>query len=268
MLTQCDLFLFAGQSNMAGRGVCTARWPQGAPACTPGAGYEYRAVSDPDCLHPLAEPFGADENDPAGIFEPGKKTGSLVAAFVNACYAQTGVPVVGVSASKGGAPIAVWQGRGDLLSDALRRLERARRFLAGQGTTVRHCFALWCQGETDGDLATPPQAYRAAFLAMLGQLLQAGVEMCFLITIGAYNGPAGYDYAPIRQVQLEMAAQDPNLCLVCDDLHTMRGRGLMKDAYHYYQQAYNEVGTAAGTAAGAWIRGHSRVGKNGSRCAP
>ena len=100
-----DLFLFIGQSNMAGRGVSSPRWPEGAPELTPGAGFEYRSVSAPEQLFPIQEPFGAAENDPNGIFEPGMKTGSLVTAFVNAYYAQTHTPIIGVSASKGGSAI-------------------------------------------------------------------------------------------------------------------------------------------------------------------
>ena len=91
-----DLIFFMGQSNMAGRGDAAL-----APAVTPGMGFEYRAVTDPAHLHPLAEPFGANENDPAGVNEPGMKTGSMVSAFVNACTAQTGIAVVGVSCAKG-----------------------------------------------------------------------------------------------------------------------------------------------------------------------
>lgn len=34
----------------------------------------------------------------------------------------------------------------------------------------------------------------------------------------------------------------------------MRTRGLMKDDFHYYQAAYNEVGTMAGNAAGEFVR--------------
>lgn len=91
-----DLFLFIGQSNMAGRGVSSPRWPEGAPELTPGAGFEYRSVSAPEQLFPIQEPFGAAENDPNGIFEPGMKTGSLVTAFANAYYAQTHTPIIGV----------------------------------------------------------------------------------------------------------------------------------------------------------------------------
>ena len=44
-----DLIFFMGQSNMAGRGDAAL-----APAVTPGMGFEYRAVTDPAHLHPLA----------------------------------------------------------------------------------------------------------------------------------------------------------------------------------------------------------------------
>lgn len=71
----------------------------------------------------------------------------------------------------------------------------------------------------------------------------------FLITTGEYNGTKGYDYSRIRQAQLELAREYPEIEIVCDDFHTCVS-GLMKDEFHYYQKAYNEVGTAAGNAAG------------------
>ena len=48
-----DLILFAGQSNMAGRGEAEAAQP-----CPPSVGMEYRAVTAPDRLVPIAEPVG------------------------------------------------------------------------------------------------------------------------------------------------------------------------------------------------------------------
>lgn len=120
-----DLILFAGQSNMAGRGVTCDRWPAPSPAVMEGAGWEFRAVSDPSRLHPLSDPFGVEENRPDGINdrwgEVRAKTGSMVPAFVNAYYAGCGVPVVGVSASKGGSVIAQWQPGCALLDDADRK---------------------------------------------------------------------------------------------------------------------------------------------------
>lgn len=97
------LVLFMGQSNMAGRGEA-----EEAPGVSEEAGYEYRAVSDTECLYQIEEPFGAAENDKTGVYEPGMKTGSMVSAFVNAYYEAVKIPVVGVSCSKGGSSIAEW----------------------------------------------------------------------------------------------------------------------------------------------------------------
>ena len=255
MQTAYDLMLFAGQSNMAGRGITSTRWPQPAPALTPAAGLEYRAISDPNHLHPIAEPFGAAENNPGGIDEPGKKTGSLVTAFVNAYYQGTGTPVVGVSASVGGSGIAQWQGDNDFLSDAMQRWMDARQFLEKQKIPVRHRYMVWCQGETDGDRGTAPRTYKAQFGAMFARMQGLGVECCFLIPIGQYNGIHGYDYTAIHRAQLELAAEQPGVVQVCDAFWGMRARGLMKDSYHYFQQAYNEVGEAAGRQAAAFVNG-------------
>lgn len=253
MNSEFDLFLFIGQSNMAGRGITSERWSQPAPVLVPGAGYEYRAVSDPGCLHPIAEPFGAAENRPGGIEEPGRKTGSLVTAFVNAYYAETDTPVIGVSASVGGSGIAEWQGKGDFLSDAIRRWNDARQFLTARGIPVRHRYMLWCQGETDGDRGTAPETYKAQFGAMFAQCQGQGVENCFLIPIGRYNGIHGFDYTAIHQAQLELARDLPGVVLASDGFGAMQARGLMKDSYHYYQQAYNEVGTEAGRTVGRFV---------------
>ena len=62
-----DLVLFIGQSNMAGRGIVSAQWPQEAPKLLEGAAWEYRAITTPDRLMPLEEPFGVDENKADGI---------------------------------------------------------------------------------------------------------------------------------------------------------------------------------------------------------
>ena len=62
-----DLVLFIGQSNMAGRGIVSAQWPQEAPKLIEGAAWEYRAITTPDRLMPLEEPFGVDENKADGI---------------------------------------------------------------------------------------------------------------------------------------------------------------------------------------------------------
>lgn len=87
---------------------------------------------------------------------------------------------------------------------------------------------------------------------MLERLRKAGIEKCFLVTIGEYNGKDGYEeaYRKIRHTQLELAEKVEDIILVCDEFHTMKARELMKDSYHYFQTAYNEVGKVAGENAG------------------
>lgn len=253
MQKQYDLFLFAGQSNMAGRGISSRQWPDSAPSIIEGAGYEYRAISDPTHLHVIKEPFGVNENNPDGIFEPGMKTGSMVTAFVNAYYSRTKIPIIGISASKGGSAIGEWQGKNDYLTDAIMRFKRAQNYAKEKNITLRHSYMLWCQGETDGDIGTSLSLYKSQFKNMFAQLKKIGIETCFLITIGEYNGDKGYDYSNIRQAQLELSVELPDVILVCDDFHTMKKRQLMKDEFHYYQKAYNEVGEIAGKKTGEFV---------------
>lgn len=248
-----DLILFLGQSNLAGRGVTSPRWPQTAPPALPEAGWEYRAVSAPGRLSPLEEPFGRWENRPGGIYDGEKKTGSLVTPFVNAYYTLTGTPVVGLSASKGGSSLLQWQPGGAFWQDLLSRWQSARDYLAQAGIPIRHQFAVWCQGETDGDEGSSEDAYQSKFRQLYDALAAQGMELCFLIQIGRYNGPKGYDYAPVRRAQEALAEELPHVVMVSREFETMQARGLMKDEFHYYQAAYNEVGTLAGARAGRYV---------------
>lgn len=248
-----DLFLFMGQSNMAGRGVVSTRFPEGVPVLTDGAGYEYRAVSSPNALYPLSEPFGAAENRVGGIDDGSMKTGSMVTAFANSYFKHTHIPIVGISASKGGSKISQWQPEGAFLNDTLSRLRSAEAFLDSNGYAIRHKFMLWCQGESDGDIRKPADAYRREFERMLGTMLDNGIEKCFLIRIGNYNGAGDCSYHAIMAVQDEIARTNRDVIMVSTAFAGMKKRGLMKDDFHYYQQAYNEVGREAGANAARYV---------------
>lgn len=241
-----DLFLFMGQSNMAGRGIVNDTWPEKAPRVLEGAGYEYRAVSDPDSLHLLEEPFGRLENREGGIHDGSMKTGSMVAAFVNAYYERTKIPVVGLSASKGGSSILEWQPQTAYLTDARRRLDDARGFLVSHGYEIRHIFMLWCQGETDGDHKMAAQDYQMYFSRMWDVMKEGGVERCFLVRIGNYNGDQDISYDAIMEAQDQLPGLCKDVTVVSECLAGMKERGLMKDFFHYYQKAYNEAGKEAG----------------------
>lgn len=242
-----DFLLFMGQSNMAGRGDASL-----APAVTLKAGYEYRAISQPDCLVPLTEPFGVSENNPQGVWEPGMKTGSMVSSFVNACYERTKVPVVGISCSKGGSSIREWIPGTDYYRDASHRYRKGIHFLQAEGILPRSQSLVWCQGCTDADNGMEKTEYKEKTKALLEGFIGLGIEQVFLIQIGNHRDDADR-YVQIQEAQKELADEMERVILVSDRFKEFAKAGLMKDCFHYLQEGYNLVGAEAGEKAGNYL---------------
>ena len=247
-LTCADLFMFMGQSNMAGRGVTSSTWTETAPIIINGAGYEFKAITDPTKLYVMSEPFGKNENKSEGINDGGSKTGSMVTAFSNAYYLHNGgIPVVGVSASVGGTRLSQWQRNGAFINDAISRLNSAVSYLEDNNIEIRHKYMVWCQGESDGDANTSETDYKTMFNAMLNCMIEKGIEKMFLVRIGNCNIEGSENrYKNVIKWQTEIAKENKNVIMVSCDFAGMKGRGLMKDQFHYYQAGYNECGTYAG----------------------
>lgn len=249
-----DLFLFLGQSNMAGRGAVSQRFPESWPDVDEAAGYEYRAVSDPGHLCPIEEPFGKEENREGGIDdrwgETRAKSGSLVSAFVNAWYEKTHIPIIGISASKGGSAIARWTPGTAFHIDLSRRIRDTRTFIEESRICVSHSYVLFCQGETDGDEGTSKDDYKSRFLALKESLDELGFEKYFLILVGKCNIEGSYDrYDAIREAQKELAREHSDIFVV-SSFEPLFDLDLMKDEFHYFQRGYNLVGAEAGRNAG------------------
>lgn len=141
------------------------------------------------------------------------------------------------------------------MSDALERFKITESFCLSQDIKLHHKYVVWCQGESDGDAQTSSEEYKEKFQKLQGKLKEAGIEHIFLIAIGRYNGEKAIDYSLIHDTQLELAKENEMVTLVSDSFQHMKERGLMKDAFHYFQQAYNEVGTEAGAATGEYVMG-------------
>ena len=230
--------MFMGQSNMGGRGDNPADYPK----VEDGAGFEFKAISDPTKLYPLQEPFGANENKASGISEPGAKTGSMVAAFVNELYNLANVTTVGVSASKGGSTISEWQPNGPFLDDSIARLGDVTDWLDTNDYPVNHKYMFWLQGESDGDSGTSQSDYIEALNTTITAMENAGIEHTFLIRIGNYNGTGTQTYSEIMQAQTEFCKTRKNVTLISTTLDKFKQAGLMKDDFHYTQKAYNILG--------------------------
>lgn len=229
--TKINLVMFVGQSNMAGRGDNLNQ----VEANVEQAGYEFRAISDPTRLYRVTEPFGVNENNPYGINEPGAKTGGIIRSFINEAYRLTGQKIIGVSASKGGSSIEEWQPGGPYLTDAINRMNLAKKYMEKQGIPINATYMIFLQGETDGDRGMSKESYTEKLEKMIYEMEKAGVNHTFLIRIG--EGPA--DYTKIQEAQTEYCKTRKNVTLISTVLKRFKSLGFMKDSYHYHQFAYN-----------------------------
>lgn len=247
-----DLIIFMGQSNMSGAGGDASE----APELTEGAGYEYRAVTDPDTLHVLSEPFGEKENrgalDDTELLE---RKGSLVTAFVNAYYEQTKVPVVAVSASRGSSSLNGWLTKG-LKEEAADRLNGAKDRMKKEKIHVHHTYMVWFQGEADANLETSAEEYQKELSELVSYMKEQGVEKCFLIELGPdLTDPAKHQ--EIMEAQISACKKNQDLFLV-STLPAELTDTDMKDelGIHFTQKALNLIGTDAGNNAGVYVKEH------------
>lgn len=238
-----DLAVFAGQSNMSGRGNAGE-----ATVCDVNAGFEYKSVSNPLTLVPVEEPFGLHEDRDGAISDfnqngTTKRTGSMVSAVVDEYYQQTGRQLVAVSASIGGTSTSEW--KSNYIADATRRLDDAKKFLEANKINVGRTFVVWCQGESDGDANVSAQTYTENTKSLFDDFKAHGAEKCFMVQIGHYRDGGTMDtrYGVIRDAQEALCAGDEDFVLV-GSLEPYKND--MKDQYHYNQSTYNAVGKTAG----------------------
>ena len=250
-LKEADLILFMGQSNMSGAGGNASE----APELIRGAGYEYKAITRPNELCVLQEPFGELEHkegflDDSPFFT---REGSLATAFVNAYYKQTKERVIAVSASRGSAQISSFNRY--LVEDVIQRLEGAKLVMTEQGVNIRHIFMVWFQGETDAYVGTTADEYVGGMQQLLFTLQPYGVEKCFLIQIGnvVMDGET-IDTSYIQAVQENLCAADENFILVSTLPKQISEPPYMVDGIHFTQAGLNQIGEDAGTAAGKYVK--------------
>ncbi len=247
-----DLAIFMGQSNMAGRGEY-----EDAVFCPVGHGYEFRSVTEPDMLFNITGPFGKKENNDAVNDNSGagedRRSGDMVSALMESYYNQTGTPIVGVQCSRGGTNLGYWNGMA-VRNEAQSRLTAAKTYLEENGYEIGHIFMVWVQGEADGDkLQTGSQSidgYKNSTLAVFDYMKEVGITDMFIVQTGHYNGDDAdgtHDaaYVAIHDAQGALAQENENVYAVGSLLEYQSS---MKDQYHFHQDAYNEVGIAAGTA--------------------
>lgn len=250
-LKEADLILFMGQSNMSGAGGNAAE----APKLIKGAGYEYRAITQPEELCVLKEPFGEKEHK-EGYLDDRElipRGGSLVTAFVNAYYKETGERVVAVSASRGSAQVSSFNHK--LVQDVIGRLENAKRVMTEQKVHIRQIYMVWFQGETDAYSGTEEEKYIGEMQKLLNTLQPYGVSRCFVIQIGNVTmGDEVVDTSKMQQIQEHLCEEDDNFVLISTLPKTLSEPPYMEDGIHFTQKGLNKIGQDAGKNMGIYIR--------------
>ena len=235
---EVDLIVFAGQSNMSGYGGNAEE----APEIQEGAGAEFRAVSDPERLYTIEEPFGIYENTEI-MNDFYLKRGSLVTSFVNTWYKETGTPVVAVSASKGGMASGYWASEA-VCNEVITRFKTAKEWLEGNDYTVRNQFLVFLQGENDVIEGIPNEQYLTDINVFSTRMFVSGIDKFMMIRIGGEKG-AHDAFKRIADLQTELCRTDPRFVLVSTLLSGV-GDDHMTDRYHYDQGVLNLLGEDAG----------------------
>lgn len=249
-----DVILFMGQSNMSGANGDASQ----APELIEGAGYEYRAVTDPDGLHVLEEPFGENENrgalDDTELLE---RRGSLVTAFVNAYYEETQTPVVAISASVGSSSLNGWL-TGGRKEEAAARLEGAKECLEKEKIRIRHIYMVWFQGEADANLKTTKDEYKGMLRELVSYMEGQGVEACFLIQLGPDLADP-VKHQEIMDAQLEICEEADDIILASGLPAALTDVDMRDEGgIHYTQEALNLIGEDAGRNAGVYVKSLSQ----------
>jgi hypothetical protein len=144
-----DIFVMAGQSNMAGRGVANHQYTPPASdlrASLLGNDYKWKEFIDP---------YDSSVNQVDTVSsDGGTQQGSWLAQFANIHLRNVGVPIAFIPCARGGSTIASWArstSRSTLYGSCLNRLN----VTGGKAKAV-----LWFQGEIDSNV--PIATYRAA----------------------------------------------------------------------------------------------------------
>jgi len=248
-----DLIFFMGQSNMSG---CGGDYTQ-APQVISGAGYEYRSISDPYTLHEIREPFGFSESVPGSIWDvPGAKKGSMVSAFVNKYYTDTGRTVIAVSASAGGTSTEDWLSPG-FVADISVRVKNAQEYLQNNGYNVGHQYVVWLQGESDALDGMTFEGYKTNMDDIIRPLFIAGFTKVFIITPGRTSINGNF-FNNIINAQIDMCKNSGYYALATTALCAV-STSYMVDEWHYNQKVLNLIGTEAGEAAAYYTNNNKEM---------
>lgn len=240
--TKGKLFMVAGQSNAVGVGDKTKSVEVSA-----NAAYEYDPESD-SFIH-LADPVGS-----ANMGFQKAEDGSFIPAFAQAYFESKNETVYIVQAAKGGSSChskaetngwGTWSETGSLFKSSVDKVRMAEK-----KSELSLAGIVWSQGENDGDAIAKGLITKSDYKMALLNLIQRyrdefGQNILFgIIETGRIknNSEADYGFSVVRQVQREVAKDDPSTYIVYAKTDKFMETNQLIDAVHYNQDALNEIG--------------------------
>lgn len=183
------------------------------------------------------------------VLSPMKKQGTLLPAFGNAYYKQTGVPVIVIQTAVGGSSSKAWL-RDGLITNSVKQLRNCKKHLAKYNVTVRHIYMLWFQGETDAKKGVGKTEYMNNLNKIFKKMKAEGTEKFLMIQIGQYRDRR-YDVSTIISAQQKICKKNKNFEMVSTSTKSLSKKTKWyKDNVHFNQKALNKIGTEAGKKAG------------------
>lgn len=246
-----DVIVFCGQSNMTGVGNSAS-----APKLTQGAGYAFNYITDRKNFSPIKEPFGKGQDD--SYFANGDYCkGSMVTAFANAYYKQTGTPIIAVPASCVGTGSVSW--KDTRYKGVIQRVNAAIKLAKKKGLSVRHVYMVWMQGENDAFADMTASMHKKNLTTMVKNIMRkTPVEKCMVISIANYtkDPDIAKNFKRIQKAQKTLCNTNDNFIMISTKATTLSESSFREDGIHILQDGLNKIGTEAGRKAGRYAKSH------------
>lgn len=249
-----DIVLFAGQSNMVGKGYAS----EANLNVKQQAGFEMRFNK---------------RNEAAGIKYLKDSTSlktSLIPAFANSYYNNTGTSIIAIQSAVSGSSVNDWKENSNNFKNAKKKLLETIKYVKNhpQNFKLRHIYMVWYQGEAD----KPTLDYEKKLTSLFNSMKKIGVEKNFLIRIGhlykvkdkkgEHKQKDNFNkYTNMIKLQTEFCRKSDNAVLISTRaaaLSLVKGPStnnseklskisdMMKDQVHFTQLALNLIGSEAG----------------------
>lgn len=256
-----DIVVFAGQSNMVGKDQSNSHKIESIP----NSGFEMRFNSNKKAV-------GVKHLKDSITLQS-----SLIPAFANSYYNNTGVPIIAVQTAVSGSKISSWQRGAKNYKNAMTKMKSAISYVENHPNNfkLRNVFFVWYQGESD----RPNLEYEENLANLFKNTKKEGADQNFVIRIGHLYRAVGTSddslqkqkfnrYTNMIKLQTEFTRKNDLAILVSTkaallsleknpsvaaDGSLNQISDMMIDQVHFSQMALNIIGSESGKNAASYV---------------